>query len=319
MSILHITNGDATVAVMRAAGVRDDILPWRDVLHDGPVPATDSLDALSQIRARFIADRGWGAYEPVLTQFRQRDALLARSTDYDEVILWFEHDLYDQLQLLQLLDWFARKRISADVNLIQANTYLGRMTPIALAGLHSSKRRVTAAQFDLAVRAWRAFTAATPRPWFNLLARDLSALPYLAHSVLRLLEEYPADGDGLSRSERGILAAVSEGETQLGSLFGRWQRYEEPLFMGDRSFYWRVESLATSPYAALKTSDGQPLRLPPSQTQTQSLALTGIGHDLLHRRCDWTALNGINKWIGGVHVNSAARWRWSPTRQRVLH
>ena len=35
---LIITNGDDAVARMREAGIRGEILPWRDILHEGPVP-----------------------------------------------------------------------------------------------------------------------------------------------------------------------------------------------------------------------------------------------------------------------------------------
>src|SRR5690348_7436351 len=60
---LHVTNGDAAVERIRAAGIAGTYLPWRDVLHDGPVP--DDVDAatLRAIRARFIADAGWAPYD----------------------------------------------------------------------------------------------------------------------------------------------------------------------------------------------------------------------------------------------------------------
>ncbi|MGI9511113.1 MAG: hypothetical protein ACR2QJ_17380 [Geminicoccaceae bacterium] len=37
MSDLVITNGDSAADRLRAAGCKAGILPWRDVLHDGPV------------------------------------------------------------------------------------------------------------------------------------------------------------------------------------------------------------------------------------------------------------------------------------------
>jgi hypothetical protein len=54
-SMLHITNGDNTVALMREVGLRGVYLPWRDLLHEGPVPADLDLPELSKLRARFIA------------------------------------------------------------------------------------------------------------------------------------------------------------------------------------------------------------------------------------------------------------------------
>src|SRR5690349_9951525 len=107
--MLHITSGDAAVALMKRAGLSGDILAWRDVLHEGPTPAGLTLAELSEVRARFVADCGWRTFAEAQAEFRARDAALAQYGAHDEVVLWFEHDLYDQLQLLQLLDWFAAR------------------------------------------------------------------------------------------------------------------------------------------------------------------------------------------------------------------
>jgi len=107
--VLHITNGDSAAAVMKAVGVSGDILLWQDVLHEGPVPANLSLEDLSDVRARFIIDQGWAPSDIVFQIFQERDKQLKRFQEYDKVILWFEHELYDQLQLRQILDWFAKQ------------------------------------------------------------------------------------------------------------------------------------------------------------------------------------------------------------------
>ncbi|HEV8539150.1 MAG TPA: hypothetical protein VGR15_09560 [Bacteroidota bacterium] len=64
--MLHITNGDSPIPGMRSSGIPGDIIAWREVLHEGPVPGNLSLDELRPLHARFIADQGWGEYEKVL-------------------------------------------------------------------------------------------------------------------------------------------------------------------------------------------------------------------------------------------------------------
>ena len=34
--VLHVTNGDCTVEIMRRAHLVGDIVAWQDVLHEGP-------------------------------------------------------------------------------------------------------------------------------------------------------------------------------------------------------------------------------------------------------------------------------------------
>lgn len=51
--------------------------------------------------------------------------------------------------------------------------------------------------------------------------------------------------------------------------------------------------------------------------------LTAVGDDLLELRSDWVALNGIQRWVGGVQLNSRhqSAWRYDPglglSRERV--
>src|SRR5580765_6226146 len=107
--MLHITNGDAVLDGFRSGQIPGQHLAWFDPLHDGPVPDTPSLEELSDVRARALADFGWGSYNEIRQRFLTRDGTLAQFREHDETVLWFEHDLYDQLQLIQLLDWFSRQ------------------------------------------------------------------------------------------------------------------------------------------------------------------------------------------------------------------
>jgi hypothetical protein len=152
-----------------------EILPWRDVLHEGPVPLTPSLAELTRLRADYLARRGWGELAQLRADFAARDGGLAQSPSFDRVVLWFEHDLFDQLQLLQLLDWFAsRPREDGSLLLVQASDFLGRQTPDTLLGLTKTEMPVSAQQLALAACAWAAFRQATPETWHALFALDLA-------------------------------------------------------------------------------------------------------------------------------------------------
>src|SRR5262245_52260120 len=103
--MLHITNGDS---VALESAIEGQVLPWRDILHEGPAPAGLTLDQMSEVRARYLAEADHAQESEALAQLRHRDTTLLRASEHEEVVLWFEHDLFDQLQLIQLLDQFAR-------------------------------------------------------------------------------------------------------------------------------------------------------------------------------------------------------------------
>jgi hypothetical protein len=99
---LHVTNGDVTVDLLRRAGLAGDALAWADVLHEGPVPAGLGDAELRRARAEFLAGADGVDADQVRRRFSERDRALAanRGGDY---LLWFEADLYDQLQIAQIL------------------------------------------------------------------------------------------------------------------------------------------------------------------------------------------------------------------------
>lgn len=280
--MLNVTNGDCPVPLLERFG---EVLPWRDVLHEGPVRAGLSHEELSLERAAFIADAGWGAFDEVLAQFEHRDAVLRGAALHPEVILWFEHDLYDQLQLVQVLDWLARHPVGR-LSLVCEAEYLGTMTGARAAELFERRPPVTPRQLELAEAAWLAFRSPHPAPLVELLALDCSPLPFLRAALGRHLQEFPWAADGLSRTERSILDALPCG---FAALFERTR--EEPAFMGDAVLRWHL----------------------------QRMELDGW----IRRRDDaWQATGDtrrrVARWLGGVRVEPSSPWRWDEKRGTLL-
>ena len=284
--MLHITNGDVAAAVLAGLNA-GQVLPWRDVLHEGPVRAGLTLDELSAERAAFIADAGWGALDDVLASFRSRDERLKGPEE--EVVLWFEHDLYDQLQLIQLLDWFA-SHPTPRLSLVCEAEYLGPMPAARATQLFEQRKRVTPRQIDIAEAAWLAFRSAHPAPLVEVLSQDLEPLPFLRAALIRQLEEFPWVEDGLSRTERSILDALADGPLPFGRLFERTR--EEPAFMGDAVLRWHLARLEAEGW--IHQGGGR----------WQSTGARG------ERR--------LERWLGGVRVRPESPWRWDAARQRLI-
>jgi hypothetical protein len=277
--VLHVTNGDAAVPLLRAAGVEGPILPWRDVLHDGPVPALDAAQ-LREVRARFLRSQGRAGDDG---SFAGRDHLLEAA---DELVLWFEHDLYDQLQVAQVL-----ASSEAPARLVQTDDHLPEVDLAALEPVP-----VDDAERRLARRVWDAFRAADPTG-LEALALDGDELPHLRTAVARLLEEYPSVANGLARSEQQALEAVAVGAAARLDAFEAAQAREEARFMGDTSFFALLERL--------EPLVGRHPALRPTERGRRVLALE---EHFVTRR-----------WIGGVEiVPPTPRWRWDGVDRRLV-
>jgi hypothetical protein len=306
--VLHITNGESVVEGFRQGSLSGSYLSWIDVLHEGPVPLCSSLEELSRIRARFIADIGWDTHERPLATFAARDGTLQSFREHEEVVLWFEHDLFDQLQLIQLLDWFASHDAgSTKLSLIQSDTYLGSLTGVELLALMPSRQNVTTQQLALGHQAWHAFCIPNPSTLAGMAGQDFAALPWLASALRRFLEEYPSTRDGLSRTEQQLLRAAASGHEKRELIYFAAGKSEKAIFMADSSAYLRLERLADGPAPALE-------RLP-----QHSYRITNQGRKLLAGEADWIRdRGGIDLWLGGVQLHGAdAAWRWDPDRNAL--
>jgi hypothetical protein len=321
---LNITNGDSAAGTLSEAGIEGKIISWRDVLHEGPVDASLSLEELSKQRARFISERRWDDFAHVSGDFAERDRVIQHLDYFDEIVLWFEDDLYDQLQLIQLLDFLGRSPAHKNktLSLIQVDGYIPPLSGAKLKELDAKRSRVTAEQFDLARRAWQAFGSGDPSSIAALLEQKTSALPYLAPALRRHLEEFPAVGTGLSRSEREALSAIDKGHTTPVAAFLEVAKLQESIFLGDIVFYSYLERLSGNKNPLVTWADGTSVVSPSSQKSREfvdgALKLTPLGRDVLAAKRDWQTINAESRWLGGVEIQPGGEcWRWDPD-ERVL-
>jgi hypothetical protein len=317
---LHVANGTSTTGTIDAAGLPGARSIWADPLYEGPVPAGLSDAELLDVRERFLAPPE-DARDPV-NDLRQWRAAIARHESYGELVLWFEHDLFDQLNLIQLLTWIREHLPEAKpVSLICIGSFpgrprfmgLGELTPRELAPLLEARQPVEASQYALARRAWQAFREPTPIALDELRHGDTSALPYLAAAIARFLQEYPWTSDGLSRTERRLLELASGDGITLRNAFPRMQEGEDVYCVTDGSLDGLAESLSemSPPLLTLDRSGAETGRVLRGR-----VTITGAGRSVLSGQQDRVAIAGIDRWLGGVHLESGSRiWRWNDARQ----
>lgn len=322
--MLHVTNGDVAAERIRNAGLPGEVLPWRDALHEGPVPAGLDLHALSAVRARFIAAQGWGELAEVGAELADRDSRFESFAEHDEVVLWFEHDLYDQLQLLQVLDGLAERGARpARIFVVKVEDFLGRIPVARYPGLFALRHQASPPQMALARRAWAAIRSPDPRAVPPLLDEDTHLLPFLAGALRRHLEELPSASDGLSRCERQALAAIHAGPATLGGAFRLAHEREERAFLGDTVFASQLERMSVEAPALVLFADGSPIRAPRSEVEAESFwtgraRLTALGREVLAGEQDWLEVHPIDRWLGGVHLIPGHLWRYDPRSGQVL-
>ena len=320
-NFLHIANGTATTRHFAPAGIPGRTSIWADPLHEGPVPAGVADDELVGIRSGFLSNDGTIPVDPINELGRWRSVIERR--DYDELVLWYEHDLFDQLNLLQLLSYLATRGLDAqNVSLICIGSFpgrpafkgLGELTPREIAPLLDERQPVTRAQYTLAAEAWEAFRAPNPTAIEAVVRKDTSALPFLAAALHRFLEDYPWTIDGLSRTERRLLQLAHD-PIKLWTAFPKMHEGETAYYVTDGSL-GEIATDLSSAIPPLLTLDA--VATPKEPLPRGTIASTPFGREVLNRQADRITRCGIDRWMGGVHLEGTGPlWRWDPDTEQL--
>jgi len=319
---LHITNGDIAVGLLRRAGLAEHALAWADVLHEGPVPAGLDEARLRRVRAEFIAGADGVDAVAVRRRFEARDRTLAANRG-GEYVLWFEADLYDQLQIAQILAVLGKLGVAPGrVTLICIGEYpgiahfggLGELDPEKLQGLLTTAAvRLGPAAVELAGHAWAALRASHPGGLGAVAATASPELRFLGEAFDRLSREYPSTRDGLSLTERRILAAVADGATTAAAAHARVGAREARPYLADLFCFRIVAGLARARTPLLAAEPAGEVTAGTRQRPTAS------GRRVLAGEADHVALNGVDRWIGGVHLAGPdSPWRWDEGTEGIV-
>lgn len=324
MPTLHLRCGSDIGPALWEAGFAGDFLEYSDPFCQGPVlPGPDWLEQ----RAEFLA-RSYGAgtgmnRNDVTTKLRQAEEALADApVRYQRIVLWFEHDTYDQLILARCLAHFAGAA-PACLELVSPARYpgaarfigLGQLPPEALRLLWEKRASVPEEALHSGRMVWDALRQPAPGRLADLGRAGTAGIPQLGRAVLRHCRELPWVEDGLSLTERLILQLLAEEPQSVGQVFERLMLEREPLpWMTDLMIRDTVERMrrVRQPVFLGSFRDGK------DGWPQEQLAITPLGRAVLARGVDWMSLAPPARWVGGVPIGGAeAVWRWDDCSSSV--
>jgi hypothetical protein len=328
--LFHIHNGESTAGTLREFGFPGEHFAFQEVLMAGPTPSGLSPDEWLATRARHLSAAYDLNFEECRNNLLKQEAALQRFSNHDETVLWFEHDLFCQINLIYLLDWFAKRSpVKTRLSLICIGEFpgvedfrgLGQLTGEQLASLFDGRHHVTEKEFDIATQAWSSYCSTDPGDIVRLLAGDTSAMPFLRNALLLHVARFPSVVNGLGRIENKALELISSGAIEFKSLFPKFAK-EAPVYgLGDSQFWNELKRLANARQPALEIHG---LRdrgsvLTSSNYDEALFELTDIGRSVLSGEMNFIEINGIDLWLGGVHFTDANTWRWDEQRRELVH
>jgi hypothetical protein len=338
LKTLHLRCGTDIEQALPAAGFSGDFMEISNPFPQGQVPPFDPVENFVKIRSDFItqsyaadvppeyADRVTHAADEI-NHVEQR--LRTLPDEYKRIVLWFEHDPFDQLCFAYLLAHLANVNLgNCKLELVQTDRfpgikkfigigYLGQH-PECLITLWQQRTPVTSAMIAFGARCWHAFTADTPLELWQL-SKGLSPLPLMQQAMLRMLKELPWTTNGLGLTEQLALEIINrDGPINTARAFHFLNTESEPMsFLGDIMFLSALRPLWQHKVAALKVTS---LDVNKAPMLRHTVEITDTGRALLAGQLNWLEICDpeYQRWVGGVRITQGrGNWYWNPENDKL--
>ncbi len=307
--MLHIHNGDSVATTARRANLPGRHLPFRESMIAGPVRASLPQHEWIEERARFLADNYGEKLLRVRNELLEQEHAIDEARHEDEVVLWFEHDLFCLVHLLYLLNRLSKSR---HLKLVWSPTPLGAVDEAELWHFFNARTSVVHAMTAVAAEAWSAYTAEEGTALNRFAAAPSRDFPFLSEGLQLHASRFPSVRNGLGEVERRALEGIAAGATDFVSLFTRFDQSPPRFGFGDGEFLRHLRGLATCAVPMMTITQGQ-------GSPSRSLyALTPAGKDVLDGKVDFIELNNAGYWLGGVHLTRERLWRWDEKRREIV-
>ena len=313
--MIHFHNGDVAASLARRAGVPGRHVPFRESLVGGPVRPNLPMHEWVEERALFLSEHYGEKLLRIRNELLEQELNLDKAREEEEIVLWFEHDLFCLVHLLYL---FSRLSKARRITLIWSPQPLGTQSEEDLFNLFQSRAAVVPAMSAAAALAWRAFTSDDPTSLNRFLGADVADFPFLRDGFLLHASRFPSTRNGLGEVERRAVEAIDAGATDFISLFTRFDSKPPRFGFGDGEFLRHLKHLSSAAVPVI-TIIGEEKANPPKALFT----ITPAGRNVIDGTVDFIDINLGNGsqagfWLGGAHLTRERMWRWDAALRQIV-
>ena len=244
-SLLHITNGDAFTEKLGTLKLNGDVITWREMLCEGKTLTNVGSENFWKTRFEFLnknykVSKSW-FIEKTLKEYRS----LCNHKQQDHIVLWFEYDLFCQVNMLAVLSWLKANRKYAEVSLVcsgkedDSNRLFGlnELNEEQLLKLYENRTILTQDDIEYADYVWQLYCSDNPIRLENLMDFKNYQFDYLSDAIKSHLHRFPSIKNGLNEMENNILRLALETKpTSKKSFLSTLLKNQGSLGFGDTQY-----------------------------------------------------------------------------------
>lgn len=251
-SQLHITNGDSFTQRLKKLNLNGDIITWREMLCEGKTETDVGSESFWKTRFDFLhkhynVSKSWFV-EKTLKEYRS----LCNHKQQDQIILWFEYDLFCQINMLAVISWLKSHRRYAEISLVCSGNEdesdklygLNELSDEQLLQLYNNRIQLSQNDIEYADYVWQLYCSDNPIRLENLMDFENYQYEYLSGAIKAHLRRFPTIKNGLNEIENKVLElSATEKPASKKALLGAVLKNQGYYGFGDSQFQRVITNL----------------------------------------------------------------------------
>ncbi len=232
--ILHITNGDDLAEQILNLDLSGDVITWREMLCEGPASMDVGAEEFVLLRKIFLLEKYKVSEESYRTEFLEELVKLAAINNYDEVVLWFEFDLFSHMNMLALISFLLQNKKTGPFSLVcsrklkgeEEMSPLSQLTPKQQKEHYKQRIPLTDEDIQTAQLIWELYCSKNPKRLASEIKKTTN-FEYLSSCIRAHIERFPNVNTGLNTLEINVLKLIDEHEIKsMNHLLGYALQYQ---------------------------------------------------------------------------------------------
>ncbi len=252
-SILHITNGDSTTNYIKSLQFKGEFVTWREMLCEGKTSIDVGSESFWKTRFEFLKS-SYRISKKTFIDFTLKEYRnLCQKSEQKEIVLWFEFDLFCQINMIAIISWIKRYRKGEKISLVCSGNVEGSKLPLGITDLNKTqvlkhfKNRVVLSQDDIeyADYVWQLYCSDSPLRLETVHKfNPMSPFVYLTDALHIHLQRFPSIENGLNVVENYILQTANKSQAlSKQELVTNLLENNQILGFGDLQYQQKLEQM----------------------------------------------------------------------------
>jgi len=251
---IHIVNGDAVVPILTGSGIEGDIIVWREMLCDGPVYVKVGSDEFWKKRLDYFEKELDVSKLEYFDKTIKELLKLEDLSNYNELVMWFEFDLFCQVNLMALCTFLYKNyRKTITYNLVCTGKEEGSdrlysltdFSPEDFKELYNNKLKLNKTDLEYAKKCWEAYSKNNIEKIAAFDFSENTKFSYFELAMKQHLKRFQTI-NGLNEIQNKILETIDSSALTAKEIVQNlliWQHQETVYGFGDMQYFLYLKKL----------------------------------------------------------------------------